>query len=176
MGNIDFLISVFTTLEVEEKLDQGALEPCSFASVNGEAGAREACTIVKADDALIFREVEVITSFDESRLFTPASKDGVGFFVGAHGAVVVGKIWNVEEKFGLALGRFATFVVESFDLLSDFLTSVSMPEESSPLARSFPISLEVDLRSDWRACLAVSFLRRVSSQARTSSIRSAEPS
>ena len=53
-----------------------------------------------------------------------------------------------------------------------FFTSASIAELSSRPRRA-PISLEVLLRSAWRACFSVSFRRRTSSQARTSSIRAA---
>ena len=121
VGNVDLFIAVFTTLKIEEELDEGTLEPGSLASIDRKAGSREARTIVEADEAFFFSEIEVIAGIGERWLFSPAADNGVGFLVSTNRTIFVWKIRDVKKKFVLALGGLTSFVVESLDLFADLL-------------------------------------------------------
>lgn len=119
VGNIDFLVSVLVGLEIEEELNQGALEFGSFAAVDGISGAREAGAVIKANKPLGLGDFEVITGIEESWLFAPASDDGIGFLVLPDWAFRVGEIGDIQEKLGLAVACLGCFVVEGFDGVAD---------------------------------------------------------
>jgi hypothetical protein len=121
VGNVDFLVAVFLGLQVEEKLDKGALEAGPFASIDGEAGARKAGAVFEADEAVFLGEIEMVAGLQESGLFPPAAEDWVRAFVSTDGGAFVREIGDGEEEFALAGSGLTSNFVEGFDLIAEFL-------------------------------------------------------
>ena len=134
VGDVDFLVSVFAGLQVEEELDEGSLEARAFSTVNGKARSRETGGVIEADEAVFFGEVDMVAWFEEGGLVTPDADDGVVLLVFSDGTCVVRDIGDVEEEVVLAFACLASFIIEGFDLLAELsLTSASMADESLTL-------------------------------------------
>lgn len=71
VGDIDLFIAVLLSLEIEEKLDEGALEFSSFTAIDGKARPRKAGAVVEANKAFRFGEFEVVLGIGDFGFVAP---------------------------------------------------------------------------------------------------------
>ena len=117
--DVDFFVAVFTSLKIEKVLDQGALKAGSLVAVYRKTRARNAGTVIEADHAVFFGNLEVVFSFKEGLFFSPGADDGIGFLVGSDRAIFVREIGDVEQELFLTRGGLRALVVELFNLVAD---------------------------------------------------------
>src|SRR5271163_3074556 len=112
MRRADFHITVFGRMEVQQKLDQCPLQPCTHVGKTDEASPADFYCATQIEEAKLCSQVDMIQRLKiKNRLLTPDTDFGIRLGIDADWSVRMGQVRYAKQKFGLELlgrrGRLA---------------------------------------------------------------------